>query len=212
MNEVVLPAGVRGIVFDVGETPVDETHAWSQQAEMVGVTPFALMGVLGALIERGEAHRRVWEVLGVERPAMSTPITEADLYPDAILCLVAAKAAGLVVGIAGNQPDATEAELRVAGFRPDFIASSSAWAAAKPSPVFFDKIAAAAGMEPGAILYVGDRLDNDIVPAREAGMHTAFIRRGPWGYIHAKWQNATVADISLDSLNQLTKAFETKLG
>lgn len=37
-----------------------------------------------------------------------------------------------------------------------------------------------AGVGAGAILYVGDRLDNDILLARDAGMRTAFIRRGPW--------------------------------
>ncbi|WP_458793877.1 HAD hydrolase-like protein [Nocardia farcinica] len=34
------------------------------------------------------------------------------------------------------------------------------------------------------ILYVGDRLDNDIAPAKAVGMRTAFIQRGPWGWIH----------------------------
>ena len=61
-----IPAGVRGVVFDVGETLVDEFRAWTIQAERAGVTPFALMGLLGALIARDEDHRRVWEMLGVE--------------------------------------------------------------------------------------------------------------------------------------------------
>ncbi len=33
------------------------------------------------------------------------------------------------------------------------------------------------------MLYAGDRLDNDVKPAQVAGMRTALIRRGPWGYI-----------------------------
>jgi FMN phosphatase YigB (HAD superfamily) len=33
------------------------------------------------------------------------------------------------------------------------------------------------------VLYVGDRLDNDIRPAQDAGISAALIRRGPWGYI-----------------------------
>ena len=61
---------IRGVVLDVGEILVDESRAWTQQAERVGVTPFTLMGVLGALIERGEDHRQVWTILGVEpRPS-----------------------------------------------------------------------------------------------------------------------------------------------
>ncbi len=33
------------------------------------------------------------------------------------------------------------------------------------------------------MLYVGDRLDNDIRPAQRFGFGTALIRRGPWGFI-----------------------------
>ena len=74
-----IPAGVRGVVFDVGETLVDESRAWTMQAERAGVTPFALMGRLGALIARNEDHRGVWDVLGVERPAHPARIEHIDL-------------------------------------------------------------------------------------------------------------------------------------
>lgn len=37
----------------------------------------------------------------------------------------------------------------------------------------------ATSAEPGEILYVSDRLDNDIRPAVQAGLLTALIRRGP---------------------------------
>lgn len=204
-----LPAGLRGVVFDVGETLVDETRAWSAHAEAVGSTPFALMGVLGALIERGEDHRGVWRVLGVERPAEDAVIEQADLYPDALACLRAAAACGLVVGIAGNQPAGVEEQLRAAGCAPDLLASSTAWGVEKPSPGFFARIATEARLAPESILYVGDRLDNDVLPARAAGMRTAFIRRGPWGFIHARRPEARLADLRLDSLAELTEAFGT---
>lgn len=121
-----LPAGVQAIVFDVGETLVDESRSWTTQAERAGVTPFALMGTLGALIARDRDHRGVWDVLGVERPAEPPSIDQADLYPDALSCLQAARDAGLVVGIAGNQPSGVEAQLHELGFNADFIASSTA--------------------------------------------------------------------------------------
>jgi FMN phosphatase YigB (HAD superfamily) len=40
-----------------------------------------------------------------------------------------------------------------------------------------------AGCPPDEVLYVDDRLDNDVRPAQVAGTATALIRRGPWGYI-----------------------------
>ncbi|PZE65050.1 HAD family hydrolase [Curtobacterium sp. MCBD17_021] len=203
---IELPAGVLAIVFDVGETLVDETRAWSAQAEAAAVTPFTLMGALGALIARGEDHRRVWALLGVEKPAGRARIEEADLYPDALPCLRAAIEHGLVVGIAGNQPAGVEAQLRAAGFSPHFLASSAAWGVEKPSPEFFARVIAEAGLDAGSILYVGDRLDNDVLPARAAGMRTAFIRRGPWGHLHAERPEARLADLRLDTLADLNDA------
>jgi FMN phosphatase YigB (HAD superfamily) len=207
MRDITLPAGIRGVVFDVGETLVDETRAWTSHARSAGVTPFALMGVLGALIERGVDHRGVWDVLDVSSPPGFAQIEEIDLYADALPCLQAAKAAGLVVGIAGNQPDGAEAQLRAAGFEADFIASSANWGVSKPSAEFFSRVTRASRLDAEAILYVGDRLDNDVLPAREAGMRTAFIRRGPWGYIHAQRPEAELADVCLSSLAELTRAW-----
>jgi hypothetical protein len=45
------------VVFDVGETLVDETRAWSEAADAVGVTALTLFGAFGALIERRADHR-----------------------------------------------------------------------------------------------------------------------------------------------------------
>ncbi|MDN3480135.1 hypothetical protein [Curtobacterium sp. APC 4022] len=120
-----VPTGLRAVVFDVGETLVDESRIWWRTAELAGVPPFTLMALLGALIERGEDHREVWRILGVPHPPVAPPIESVDLYPDAVATLEAVRAHGLLVGIAGNQPAGVEQQLRAAGCAPDFIASST---------------------------------------------------------------------------------------
>ena len=51
---------------------------------------------------------------------------------------------------------------------------------------------------------MGDRLDNDLKPAKDAGMRTAFIRRGPWGYIWERHPDLpTVADWRITTLAEL---------
>jgi FMN phosphatase YigB (HAD superfamily) len=50
---------------------------------------------------------------------------------------------------------------------------------------------------------VGDRLDNNIRPALAAGMVTVFLRRGPWGYIHASHPDVAQAHIRIESLDEL---------
>ena len=57
-----------------------------------------------------------------------------------------------------------------------------------------------AGLQPAEIIYVGDRLDNDVLPARDVGMKTAFLRRGPWGLIHSSRPEAAMADVQISSL------------
>lgn len=163
------------------------------------------MGVLGGLIERDEDHRRVWDVLGVDAPKTAARIELVDLYPDAVECLQSAREAGYVVGIAGNQPAGAVQQLADLGFAADFVGSSADWGAAKPSRRFFEKVLAACASSPEQVLYVGDRLDNDILPARDLGMRTAFLRRGPWGHLHALRDEAASADLRLTSLADLTE-------
>ncbi|SFK37860.1 HAD family hydrolase [Cellulomonas sp. KH9] len=208
MSSTTPPHGwteVRAVVLDVGETLVDETRAWTQAAHDAGVTPLALMAVLGALAERDEPHTRVWEVLGVPRPARTPTIEPGDLYPDALPALHALRRAGYVVGIAGNQPAGAEAQLRTAGVDLDLVASSQRWGVAKPAPAFFARVIAEVGVPADRVLYVGDRLDNDVLPARAAGMRTAFLRRGPWGHVHALRPQAALADVRVDSLGELVE-------
>jgi FMN phosphatase YigB (HAD superfamily) len=53
-------------------------------------------------------------------------------------------------------------------------------------------------------LYVGDRLDNDVRPASQAGLRTALIRRGPWGVIqHDDPAADLVATLRISSLREL---------
>lgn len=196
---------LKAVFFDVGETLVDESRAWTALADAAGVSPLTLFGVLGGLIERRDGHRHVFEVLGVEAPEW--PGYELDdLYPDALPCLQALRRDGYLLGLAGNQPESCEDFLRRAGVDVDVIASSASWGVEKPSPEFFARVAREAGCEPGETAYVGDRVDNDVVPAAEAGMVAVFVRRGPWGHLQADWPDAERADLRLDSLAELPDA------
>jgi len=190
---------VRAVVFDVGETLVNERRVWTAMADSLGVPPHTLFALVGAIIERREHHRTVFDLLGV--PPVSGPDYDAsDLYPDARPCLAQLRREGYRLGIAGNQPVRTERFLQAAALDVDFIATSGGWGVEKPSPAFFAKVLKAAGCAPAELAYVGDRVDNDVVPAANAGMVAVLLRRGPWGYLQAAWSEATRAALRLDSL------------
>jgi FMN phosphatase YigB (HAD superfamily) len=205
---------ISAVVFDVGETLVDETRNWGDMADWLGVPRFAFFAAMGMVIERRWHHRRVFEIAapGLDMEAEFAKRRAAgwryqflpgDFYPDALPCLRELKAAGYKVGLAGNQPEEAEGALAEARVPGDFIASSARWGVEKPSRAFFDKVVEAAGVPAAEIAYVGDRLDNDVLPAVDAGMTGVFIRRGPWGFAHATWPEAARAHHRIDSLAEL---------
>jgi FMN phosphatase YigB (HAD superfamily) len=103
--------------------------------------------------------------------------------------------------MAGNQPRSQGLGLPV-----DFFASSAQWGVEKPSPRFFQKIVEELSLPPSLIAYVGDRLDNDILPAVEAGMTAVFVRRGPWGTIHARRPEIAKTHLCVETLGELPEA------
>jgi len=129
---------------------------------------------------------------------------EDDLYPDARPTMAALRGMGMWVGVAGNQTSRAGEILRKLDLPADMVATSDDCGAAKPQAAFFRAIVNSAPCEAREIVYVGDRLDNDLKPAKESGMRTAFIRRGPWGYIWeqhpdmvavADWRMTTLAEL-----------------
>ena len=208
---------IEAVVFDVGETLIDETRFWVEWARWWGVSPFTLFTVMGSVLARGGSHREALEIIKpgydpeTERAARAEagyPIVYAmsgDLYPDSLSCIRALKATGYKVGIAGNQSDEAQAELEDL-FPVDFILTSGIIGYEKPAPRFFDALVDAVGASAPRIAYVGDRLDNDVMPAMNAGMTSVFIKRGPWAYLTWNDPMAERADIRITSLDELPVA------
>ena len=202
------------MIFDVGETLVDETRGWAEWADWLGVSRLTLMAAIGAVIARGEHHRRAFEMVrpGIDLHAEIAKRRAAgslyhfgrdDLYPDAVPCLEALRAAGFRLAVGGNQPLDAELILRNLGLPFDVVATSASMGIEKPSPEFFRQFARLLDLPPGEIAYVGDRLDTDVGPAKAAGMVAVFLRRGPWGLIQSSRKKPTGAAIEIDSLLEL---------
>ena len=200
--------------FDFGFTLWDEQRAWTQWCEWLGVPPLELFAVLGSVIERGEHHRRAFEILrpGIDlarerqmrrNSAQDDAFHPEELYADAIPCLSELRAAGYRTGVAGNHFADFANALRRMNVPLDFVGSSEEWEVEKPSPDFFAQIVRISGVLPAEIAYVGDRVDNDVLPSRAAGMVSAFLPRGPWGLIHSRRPEVAQADIRINSLAEL---------
>ncbi|MGW2692304.1 HAD family hydrolase [Streptomyces sp. NPDC001296] len=186
---------IRAVVFDVGECLVDETTEYGTWADWLGVPRHTFHAMFGAVIAQGRDYRETFQEFRPgfdlyeereKRAAAGKPehFGEEDLYPDVRDALAALRADGLWLGIAGNQTVRAGRILReLFTTDVDLIGTSDDWGASKPDPAFFHRVAEVVPAEPNEILYVGDRVDNDIRPAVAAGMLTALVRRGPWATI-----------------------------
>jgi HAD superfamily hydrolase (TIGR01549 family) len=214
---------IRAVVFDVGECLVDETREYGTWADWLGVPRHTFHAMFGAVIAQGRDYRETFQEFRPgfdlykereKRAKAGQPETfgEEDLYEDVRLALGQLRADGLWLGIAGNQTVRAGRILRsLFSEDVDLIGTSDDWGAAKPDPEFFKRVAAVVPFEPDEILYVGDRCDNDIRPAAQAGMRTALVRRGPWATI--QWDNADAVEsptfriLSLHELSGLISGF-----
>ena len=123
------------------------------------------------LVDEAATYAR-WEAEGRTE---GIPFTDQDLFADVLDCLAALRERGLRLGAAGNMRAAHEDFLRR---RVDVVGSSERWDVWKPDAGFFAHIVELAGVPAEEIAYVGDRVDNDVIPSLAAGMTAVRIRRG----------------------------------
>jgi HAD superfamily hydrolase (TIGR01549 family) len=182
----------------------------------LGVPRHTLSALVGVVVAQGRDNA---DALRMLRPGLDVAaeyrareaagrgevVEECDLYEDVRPSLAALRARGLRVVVAGNQTRRAGDLLRALHLPADAVAVSGDWGAAKPSADFFRHVIALGEARPDEILYVGDHPANDVFPAREMGLSTAHLRRGPWGHLWADDpQVRAVADWSIDSLTELT--------
>jgi FMN phosphatase YigB (HAD superfamily) len=207
---------LRAVVFDVGETLYSEQRSWAAWAEWLGVSTWTLGAALGAVIARRDDHRQAFDLLrpggfdlAAEQAARAAagcpddPVALYDLAPGAAECLAALRAGGLRVGVAANQPSRVAPLLEELLEPGELMGISADWHLAKPDPAFFARIARDLELAPAEIAYVGDRVDNDVVPAADAGMVPVLLRTGPWAVVQADWPEAGRAALRADTLTEV---------
>jgi N-acetyl-D-muramate 6-phosphate phosphatase len=206
---------IRAVVFDVGETLLDDSREFGAWADWIGVPRHTFSAVLGAVTAEGRDNAETFQYfrpgfdLATERErrenaGVGERYGEEDLYPDVRSALSRLRGLGLWVGIAGNQTKRAAEILRGLDLPVDVVATSAEWGVAKPDPAFFAHVIEVSPGEPHETVYVGDHRDNDLAPAKAAGLRTAFIRRGPWGYLWADDPKVhKLADWRIASLTEL---------
>ena len=174
---------IKWIFFDVGSTLIDESEAYDHRVrEMIADTSITFKefaDVRIALARQGlDGNSAAIKHFGLTK----TPWYSEDEVPysDAQSTLAALVDKGYKLGIIANQKLGTEERLESWGLRPYFevIAASAEIGYVKPNKEIFEKAFELAKCTADESIMVGDRLDNDIIPAKALGMKTVWVKNG----------------------------------
>lgn len=192
----------RAVLFDVGG-PLDLEFAWESAVDGAIASACGLEGIRvdqAAIDEASEAAvaafapdayaHMVETVCGgdprtIERVrqrvrAMVGNLEVFQLRPEIDGLLRRLRDRGLALGIVANQPERARAKLERAGIDGLFghHGLSGVTGFSKPDPRAFLTAAEALGVAPTECIMIGDRIDNDIVPAKALGMAAIQLRSG----------------------------------
>ena len=202
--------GVKWLFFDIGSTLVDETKVYDDIFQKIAVAGGVSVEevktrAIGFYKQNKRGHREVIRLLGVDYPEWS-PLYE-ELYPDTAKCLQSLEKK-YKLGIIANQIPGAEKRLEEMGIRRyfDVIVSSAEEGVAKPDPRIFNIALIRAGCTPEQAVMIGDRIDNDIVPAKQMGMKTVWIRQGVGRYWNIQGDSET-PEYEVNSLSELLSIF-----
>ena len=167
------------LFFDVGSTLVDESRANEHRI---------LDAIKGTIITYDQAYSQAVQLAKQKNAhplkALGLPLTpwhseDERVYPQAANCL-AELHKKYKIGVIANQIPGTADRMKSYGLYPylDLIIASAEEGVEKPDLRIFEIAFERAKCRPENAVMIGDRIDNDIVPAKQKGMITIWIRQG----------------------------------
>ena len=201
---------IKWIFFDIGSTLVDESAVYENRIKEI---------TQGNNIDKNEFVAKVIEcaqtspkpiVSAAEDYGVNVPAWRHDLevlYPDTkeLLQRLSQK---YKIGIIANQDFGTEQRLTDFNVHQyiNLVIASAEEGVAKPDLRIFQIALARADCKPEEAVMVGDRIDNDIIPANKIGMTTVWIKQGFGSYAEPKTVEEQ-PDYIVNSLAEITEVF-----
>ena len=198
--------GIKWLFFDVGSTLVDEHLAYEHRFRDIAA---AANTSFERVYETAMSFYRQNKKGDLETAKLlNVPLTQwhgedERLYPDARSCLEALSMR-YKIGIIANQLPGTRQRLAQHGILPyiDLVVASAEEGVLKPDKRIFEIALERSHCHPGHAVMIGDRIDNDILPAKSLGMRTVWIRQG-FGQYWNVTREAERSDWVVSSLSEL---------
>jgi len=197
---------IKWLFFDVGSTLIDESRVYEDRmkkiAELSGITPQQIYEHAISLYRRNKkGDLEISKQLGIELPKWESQYEK--LYTDSENCLKRLSR-NYEIGIIANQPLGTSERLENLGVRKyiDLVIASAEEGVSKPDRRIFEIALERSGCKPENAVMIGDRIDNDIVPAKQLGMKTIWIKQG-FGSLWTVMDESEKADIEVNNLSDI---------
>ena len=181
ISERLIDAHIREALAARGITVTDDQYAGANRWAVESFAPNAYAAIIWRL-SRGDAtiSQQAYDAgagRDAERQAARGGIELRKGIPELLASL---QASGLKLGLAANQHADVIARLEACGIARyfDYLGVSGTHGLRKPDPRLFVHACDGLGVTPEHCVMVGDRIDNDIVPARLLGMRTVLFRTG----------------------------------
>lgn len=173
---------IEWLFFDVGSTIVDEHLAYEHRMrEIADSSNSTFNSVYEAAMafykQNQKGDLEVAKLLGIELTKWHNE--DEILYADASECLEILSTR-YKIGIIANQLLGTKERLEKYGVLKyiDLVIASAEEGVSKPDKRIFEIALKRSNCKPSNAVMIGDRVDNDIIPAKLIGMHTIWVKQG----------------------------------
>jgi putative hydrolase of the HAD superfamily len=176
-HEADTDRSIRSSLAHAGIEVSDDCYQQANRYAVESFAPDAYKAIVWHVCEHDPIRaRRVWDHFVTTVPE-TFPFDMRDGIPELLHDL---HERGYAQGLVANQPTSTLAVLDTFGIRQVFNhqAVSSTLGFRKPDPRLFLAASETLGIGPPECIVVGDRIDNDISPARKLGMRTVLFATG----------------------------------
>lgn len=194
---------IEWVFFDVGSTIIDEHIAYEHRMkDIADLANTTYSSVYETVMEFYKQNKKgdleTAKLLGVDLTKWHKE--DEVLYSDAYECLEILSGR-YKIGIIANQSLGTKDRLEQHGILQyiDLVIASAEEGVAKPDKKIFEIALERGNCKPNNAVMIGDRIDNDIIPAKLLGMHTIWIKQG-FGQYWNVTQEVEKADYVVHSL------------